>query len=238
MAKDRPLLPRVLWVQDHTVFLTPKDVEFQKRNIDKNVFSRELDTLPQMAGLRAHRAMHDRISGTYRSGPIQGAVGGQCSRSFDGSKGAYYGEVCGLAGGKDSEFFCLLGGVNGGGAILVRQASRTGCVAGHKRIAPQCVKGQAQPSVGQTVVFCCKGSCPPVRTSTPVEAQLTRNVRLSCCHEVFDCLLKGGFVKVNWDLVRCRPCEPPHFFCKKCGCMGKHFTEFHQPLEVADVRPS
>ena len=106
-----------------------------------------------MAGPRAHWAMHDRISGTYRSGPIQDAVGGQCSRSFDGSKRGYYGEVWGLASGRDSGFFCPLGGVNGDGAILVRRASRTGCVVGHKRIAPQCVKGQAQPSAGQTVVF-------------------------------------------------------------------------------------
>ena len=54
VASDRPPLPRFLWVQERTVFLTPKNTELRKQNIDKNTFGRELDAaLHQMAGPRA-----------------------------------------------------------------------------------------------------------------------------------------------------------------------------------------
>ena len=99
---------------------------------------------------------------------------------------------------------------------------------------PNALKGKLGQVRAKWLFSAFKGAAPLVGASTHVEAQPTRNVRLYCCHEVLDCVLKGGFVKVNWDLVRMRPYEPPHFVCKKCGHMGGHSTEFHQPLEVAD----
>ena len=43
VASERPSLLQFLWVQELTMFLTPNDAKLQKRNIDKNVFSWELD---------------------------------------------------------------------------------------------------------------------------------------------------------------------------------------------------
>ena len=43
VASDRLPLLQFLWIQERTVFLTPNDAELQKKNIDKNVFGRELD---------------------------------------------------------------------------------------------------------------------------------------------------------------------------------------------------
>ena len=113
---------------------------------------------------------------------------------------------------------------------------------GMRGLRPDALKGRLGQVRAKWLLSAIKGSAlkvstPPVGSSTRVEAQPTRNVRLYCCHEVLDCLLKGGFVKVNWDLVRVRPYEPPRLFCKKCGRIAGHSTEFPRPLEVADGTP-
>ena len=51
MASDHLPLPRFIWIQEHTVFLTPNDDKLRKKNIDKNVFGWELDaTLHHLDG--------------------------------------------------------------------------------------------------------------------------------------------------------------------------------------------
>ena len=54
VASDRPLLLQFIWIQERTIFLTQKDVELSKKNIDKNVFGRELNAaLHHLDGPRA-----------------------------------------------------------------------------------------------------------------------------------------------------------------------------------------
>lgn len=108
---------------------------------------------------------------------------------------------------------------------------------GTRGLLPDALKGKLSQVRAKQLFFAIKVAAPPVGTSTRLEAQPIRNVRLYCCNEVLDCLLKGGFVKVNWDLVRCRPYEPPRFYCKKCRRIGGHSIEVHRLLEVVDVTP-
>ena len=120
---------------------------------------------------------------------------------------------------------------------LTDEQVANGVLRGTRGLLPDSLKGKLGQVRAKRLFSAAKGAAPAVGGSTRVEAQPTRNVRLYCCHEVLDFLLKGGFVKVDWDLVRCRPYEPPRFFCKKCGRMGGHSTEFHRPLDVADATP-
>ena len=57
----------------------------------------------------------------------------------------------------------------------------------------------------------------------------TWNVRLYGDPSLLDRFLASGFVKMNWDIVHYRAFESPRFFCKKCGKLGSHTTEFHRP---------
>ena len=95
-----------------------------------------------------------------------------------------------------------------------------GVIRGTRGLLPNALKGKLGQVRAKRLSSAVKGAAPLLGPSTHVEAQPTRNVRLYCCHEVLDCMLKGGFVKVNWDLVRVHPYEPARFFCKKCGRMG------------------
>ena len=109
-----------------------------------------------------------------------------------------------------------------------------GVIWGTRGLLPNALKGKLGQVRAKRLFSALKGAASLVGSSTCVKAQPTHNVRLYCCHDMLDCMLKGGFVKVNWDLVRVRPSEPPRFFCKKCGRMRGHSTEFHRSLEIAD----
>ena len=68
VASKRSPLPRFLWIQECTVFLTPNDAALHKKNIDKNVFGRELDAaLHHLDGPRA-QAEQCAIESLVRTG--------------------------------------------------------------------------------------------------------------------------------------------------------------------------
>ena len=236
VASERPPLPRFLWIQERTVFLTPNDAALRKKNIDKNVFGRELDAaLHRLDGPRA-QAEQCAIESLVRTGV--GLFKVQLASEFVGPLLAAKGITVGQFGVWQVEKMrdssapsVVLMGVE---RSLSDEQVAQGVIRGTRGLLPDALKGKLGQVRAKRLFSAVKGAAPPVGPSTRVEAQPTRNVRLYCCHEVLDCMLKGGFVKVNWDLVRVRPYEPPRFFCKKCGRMGGHSTEFHRPLEVAD----
>ena len=72
-----------------------------------------------------------------------------------------------------------------------------GVIQGTRGLLPDALKGQLGQVRAKRLFSAIKGAAPLVGPSTRVQVQPTRNVRLYCCHEVLDCTLKGGFVKVN-----------------------------------------
>ena len=105
-----------------------------------------------------------------------------------------------------------------------------GVMRGSRGLLPEAFRGRLGQVRGKRLFSAAKGAPSAVGSSTRSEAHPTRNVQLYCGQEVLDVLLSKGFVKIDWDIVRCRPYEPPRFFCKKCGKMGGHSMEFHQSL--------
>ena len=68
VVSERPPLPRFLWIQERTVFLTPNDAALCKKNVDKNVFGQELDAaLIRLDGPRA-QAEQCAIESLVRTG--------------------------------------------------------------------------------------------------------------------------------------------------------------------------
>ena len=236
VASDRPPLPRSLWVQERTVFLTPNDAELRKKHIDKHVFGGELDTaLHDLSGPRA-QADDCAIESLVRTGV--GLFKVQLASDFAGPLLAATEITVGRFGVWQVEKMrdssapsVVLMGVE---RSLSDEQVALGVIRGTRGLLPDALKGKLGHVRAKRLFSAAKGAALLVGSSTRVEAQPTRNVRLYCCSEVLDCVLKGGFVKVNWDLVRVRPYEPPRFFCKKCGRMGGHPTEFHRPRDVAD----
>ena len=146
-------------------------------------------------------------------------------------------EVWELASGTDAGFLAPSVALMGVKRSLSDEQVAQDVLWGKRGLLPDALKGKLIQVRAKRLLFAIKVAAPPVGTSIRLEAQPNRNVRLYCCNEVLDCLLKGGFVKVNWDLVRFRPYEPPRFYCKKCRRIGGHSTEVHRLLEVADVTP-
>ena len=118
----------------------------------------------------------------------------------------------------------------GVGQSLSDEQVANGVMRGSCGLFPEAFRGRLGQVRAKKLFSIAKGAPSAVGSSTRSEAHPTRNVRLYCGQEVLDVLLSKGFVKIDWDIVRCHPYEPPCFFCKKCGKMGGHSTEFHRSL--------
>ena len=98
-----------------------------------------------------------------------------------------------------------------------------GVMRGSRGLLPKAFRGRLGQARAKRLFSAAKGAPSAVGSSTRSEAHPTRNVRLYCGQEVLEVLLSKGFVKIDWDIVRCRPYEPPRFFSRSVGRWGTFY---------------
>ena len=239
-AGDRPQLPRYSWSVDRTVFLTPVNQALRKQHLDKSKFGLSLnEALRQVAGPEA-QSEQCVVESLIRTGlglfkvQLAGAVIRPLLNSGVVTVGAFR-EWKVERMRESSAPSIVLMGVD---RSLSDEQVAQGVMRGSRGLLLEVLRGRLGHVRAKRLFSAAKGASSAVGSSSPSEAQPTRNVRLYCGQEVLDNLVSKGFVKIDWDIVRCRPYEPPRFFCKKCGRMGGHSTEFHRSLEVTETTSS
>ena len=181
-ADDRPQLPRYSWSVDRTVFLTPVNQALRKQHLDKSKFGLSLnEALRQVAGPEA-QSEQCVVESLIRTGlglfkvQLAGAVIRPLLNSGVVTVGAF-GEWKVERMRESSAPSIVLMGVD---RSLSDEQVAQGVMRGSRGLLPEVLRGRLGHVRAKRLFSAAKGASSAVGSSSPSEAQPTRNVRLYC----------------------------------------------------------